>query len=170
VSQSRGRPLRLHAGDAARLWSKVTKTSTCWIFTKGSVGSDGYGRFSLRQPGGGRERMVTPHQVAAVLAFGELEEGATLLHDCDVRLCVRTGPGHVRVGTQAENMRQAARRGRARGPRPGLVDVRGRVEASRAIQKALRASTDRSPDGLARVLAEALAAGDPLRHNGRLWG
>jgi hypothetical protein len=118
--------------------------------------------------------MVTPHQVAAVLAFGELPAGVTLLHDCDVRLCVRTGPGHVRVGTQAENMRQAARRGRARGPRPGLVDVRGRVGASRAVQQAVRASTDRSPDGLARVLAEVLAevlaAGDPLRHNGRLFG
>jgi hypothetical protein len=168
VSKSRGRPLRLNAYDAARLRSRVLTTSTCAIWL-GSVGSDGYGRFSLRQPGGGRERMVTPHQIAAVLAYGELAEGATLLHDCDVRLCVRTGLGHVRVGTQAENMQQAARRGRACGPRPGLVDERGRVGASRAIQNALRASTDRSPDGLARVLAEALAAGDPLRHNGRLF-
>jgi len=167
VSQSQGRPLRLDGLAAERFWSHVVKTSTCWIAMH-SVGSDGYGRFALRMPGGGRQRTVTPHQIAAVLAFGELEEGVTLLHDCDVRLCVRTGPGHVRVGTQGENMRQAARRGRARGPRPGLVDVRGRVGASRAIQQALRASTDRSPDGLARVLAEALAAGDPLRHNGRL--
>ncbi|MFL6163576.1 MAG: hypothetical protein ACJ74U_15300 [Jatrophihabitantaceae bacterium] len=169
MSQSRGRPLRLNAYDVDRFRSRVLATSTCAIWL-GAVGADGYGRFSLRQPGGGRERMVTPHQVAAVLAFGELAEGVTLLHDCDVRLCVRTGPGHVRVGTQAENMRQAAWRGRARGPRPGLVDVRGRVGASRAVQKAMRASTDRSPDGLARVLAEALAAGDPLRHHGRLWG
>jgi hypothetical protein len=137
------------------------------VFT-GSVGSDGYGRFALRQPDG-RQRTVTPHQVAAVLAYGELPAGATLLHDCDVRLCVRTDPGHVRISTQAENMQQAAQRGRARGPRPGLVDVRGPVRASRAVQDALRASTDRSTAGLARVLAEVLAAGDPLRHNGRLF-
>ena len=132
------------------------------------MGSDGYGRFALRREDG-RQRTVTPHQVAAVLAFGELAAGATLLHDCDVRLCVRTGPGHVRVGSQAENMQQAAWRGRARGPRAGMVDMRGPVGASRAVQEALRASTDRSAVGLARVLAEALAAGDPLRFNGRLF-
>jgi hypothetical protein len=88
VSQSRGRPLRLNAYDVDRFRSRVLATSTCAIWL-GAVGADGYGRFSLRQPGGGRERMVTPHQVAAVLAFGELEEGVTLLHDCDVRLVRR---------------------------------------------------------------------------------
>jgi hypothetical protein len=61
-----------------------------------------------------------------------------------------------------------AGRGGARGPRPGLVDVRGRLGATRAIQHALPASTHRSAAGL-RVLAEVLAAGDPLRHNCRLF-
>jgi len=107
--------------------------------------------------------MVTPHQVAAVLRWGELAPGATILHDCDQRLCCRTDPGHVRVATQSENMQQAVRRGRAAGPRPGLVDVRGNVGASRAIQSALRAAADRSPQGLAAALAAAVAAGDPRR-------
>ena len=167
MSQSAGRPLPLDPAAVDRFWSLVVVSSTCWVWGA-TVGSDGYGRFALRQPDG-RQRTVTPHQVAAVIAFGELAVGATLLHDCDVRLCVRTDPGHVQVGTQAENMQQAAWRGRARGPRPGLVDVRGPVGASRAIQAALRASTDRSAAGLARVLADALAAGDPLRFNGRLF-
>lgn len=105
--------------------------------------------------------MVTPHQVAAVLAGGELEPGATILHDCELRLCCRTDPVHVRVATQGENMRQAARRGRAVGPRPGLVDVRGKVGASRAVQTALRTATDRTGHALAVVLAEEVAAGDP---------
>jgi hypothetical protein len=167
VSRSAGRPLQLADGDDARFRARVLTTDSCSIWTA-TIGSDGYGRFALRGPDG-RQRTVTPHQVAAVLAYGELPAGATLLHDCDVRLCVRTGPGHVRVGTQAENIQQAAQRGRARGPRPGLVDVRGRRGASVAVQEALRASTDRSTVGLARVLAEVLAAGDPLRHNGRLF-
>ena len=55
------------------------------------------------------------------------------------------------------------RRGRAVGPRPGRVDVRGKVGASRAIQAALGASVDRSPDALAGVLAAVLADGDPWR-------
>lgn len=110
---------------------------------------------------GERQRTVTPHQVAAVLASGELESGVTILHDCDLRLCCRTDPGHTRVATQTENMQQAAWRGRAVGPRPGLVDVRGKAGASRAVQAALRTATDRSPEGLAATLATVIAAGDP---------
>lgn len=108
-----------------------------------------------------RQRTVTPHQIAAVLADGEIEVGATILHGCDLRLCCSVAPGHVRVATQAENMQQAAWRGRAAGPRPGLVDTRGKAGASRAVQAALRIATDRSPEGLALTLAEVVAAGDP---------
>ena len=97
--------------------------------------------------------------------FGPVPLGATLMHDCDVRVCVSTAPGHVRVATQRENMRQAARRGRAVGPRPGLVDVRGKVGASRAVQAAIgaAAASGASPQELAAVLARVLADGDPLR-------
>ena len=60
-------------------------------------------------------------------------------------------------------MRQAMARGRAVGPHPGRVDVRGKAGASRAIQAALRNATDRSPAALAAVLAAVIADGDPLR-------
>jgi hypothetical protein len=154
--------LPLRVSDVRRFEAMVLVTGSCAVWL-GTVGSDGYGRFAVRIAG--RQRTVTPHQVAAVLAWGPLAAGVTLMHDCDVRLCVRAGLGHLRIGSQTENMRQAARRGRARGPRPGWVDVRGDVGASRAIQDALRASPDRSPEGLAVVLRDALAAGDPLRDN-----
>jgi hypothetical protein len=110
-------------------------------------------------------RIVSPHHVAAAQRFGPVPLGATLMHDCDVRVCVSTDPGHVRIATQRENMRQAARRGRLAGPRPGLVDVRGKVGASRAVQAAIGAAAVRGagPQELAAVLAEVLAAGDPLR-------
>lgn len=156
MSQSAGRPLQLGDDDITRFWALVLPSSDCWAWMA-SIGSDGYGRFALRLPDG-RQRTVTPHQVAAVLAYGEPPAGATLLHDCEVRLCVRTGPGHVRVGTQAENMQQAAHRGRSRGPHPGLVDTRGPAGASRAVQAALRASAERDPVVLALVLRELLAA------------
>jgi len=109
------------------------------------------------------ERIVSPHLVAATLALGPVPVGSTLMHDCDVRICVGTHAGHVRVATQGENMQQAVRRGRAAGPRPGLVDVRGNVGASRAIQEALRSQVTASPAELAELLAGVLAAGDPLR-------
>jgi len=75
--------------------------------------------------------------------------------------CVSTDPGHVRVATQRENMRQAARRGRLAGPRPGLVDVRGKVGASRAVQAAIGAAV--AGGAGPQELAVVLAAGDPLR-------
>jgi hypothetical protein len=128
----------------------------------GAVGSDGYGRIAIRNAEDGA-RTLTPHQVGARLGYGPIPAGATVLHDCEVRLCCRAGPGHLRVGTQSENMRQAVARGRAVGPRPGRVDVRGKAGASRAIQAALLAAADRSPAGLAAVLAAVIAEGDPWR-------
>src|SRR5664279_5673790 len=135
VSQSWGRPLRLSHADIVRWRAQLLVTGTCHVWM-GAVGSDGYGR---------------------------IPAGATVLHDCEVRLCCRAAPGHLRVGTQSENMRQAVARGRAVGPHPGRVDVRGKAGASRAIQAALRAVTDRSPAALAAVLASVIAEGDPLR-------
>ena len=161
MSKSQGLRLRLSHPDIARWNARVVDTSACRIWM-GAVGSDGYGRFSIRNDKDG-ERVITPHQVAARLAFGPMPVGSTLMHDCDVRVCVSTAPGHVRVATQRENMVQAARRGRAAGPRPGLVDVRGKVGASRAVQDAIRDAGTDDPDALAMVLTHCLAAGDPLR-------
>ena len=162
MSKSLGRPLRLSHADIVRWHGNVLETATCHVWM-GAVGSDGYGRLAVNNQDDG-SRMLTPHQVAARIGFGPIPEGATLLHHCEVRLCCRYDPHrHVTVGTQSENMRQAVARGRAVGPRPGRVDVRGKVGASRAIQAALRDAVDRSPIALARVLAKVIADGDPLR-------
>jgi len=161
VSKSQGRPLRLSHADIVRWRSHVLVTATCHVWM-GAVGSDGYGRLAINNQQDGA-RVLTPHQVAARLGFGPIPEGATLLHHCEVRLCCRYDTGHVRVGTQAENMQDAVRRGRAVGPRPGRTDLRGKVGASRAIQAALRDAGNRSPEALTAVLAVTLEAGDPWR-------
>lgn len=155
MSKSSGRELALTAADVARWRALVLPTATCWVWC-GAIGSDGHGRFGIRTVDY-RQRTVTPHQVAAVVAGGELDAGVTILHDCDVRLCCRTDPGHVRVATR----RTCSRPPGAAGPRPGLVDVRGKAGASRAVQTALRAAADHSPEGLAATLAAVVAAGDP---------
>jgi len=166
VSKSLGRGLRLSNRDLNRWDRQVLVTATCHIWA-GAIGSDGYGRFSITNPQDG-DRMLTPHQVGARLGFGPLPVHCTLMHDCEVRLCCSTAPGHVRIATQKENMRQAVARGRSRGPRPGLVDTRGVVGASRAIQAAIVSAMQADPGigktELAAVLAAAIAAGDPLRH------
>jgi hypothetical protein len=166
VSKSLGRGLRLSNRDLNRWDRQVIGTAACDIWA-GAIGSDGYGRFSITNPQDG-DRMLTPHQVGARLGFGPLPVDCTLMHDCEVRLCCSTAPGHVRIATQRENMRQAVARGRSRGPRPGLVDTRGVVGASRAIQAAIVSAVTADPGigktELAAVLAAAVAAGDPLRH------
>lgn len=165
MSKSTRPSARLSAQDLVRFHRHVVKTTSCHIWL-GAVGSDGYGKFSIHNKLDG-ERVISPQQVSARLAFGPMPLGSTLMHDCDVRVCVSTAPGHVRVSTQRENMRQAAWRGRAVGPRPGNVDTRGKVGASRAVQTALRDHLAQHPnadaDELAAVLAVCLAEGDPLR-------
>ena len=161
MSQSQGRPLRLSHADIVRWRAQLLVTGTCHVWM-GAVGSDGYGRIAIRNAEDGA-RTLTPHQVGARLGYGPIPAGATVLHDCEVRLCCRAAPGHLRVGTQSENMRQAVARGRAVGPHPGRVDVRGKAGASRAIQAALRDATGRSPSALAAVPAAVIADGDPLR-------
>ena len=161
-----GRGLQLSNRDLNRYHRQVIATATCDIWA-GAIGSDGYGRFSITNPEDGA-RMLTPHQVGARLGFGPLPIDCTLMHDCEVRLCCSPSPGHVRIATQQENMRQAVARGRSRGSRPGLVDTRGVVGASRAIQAAILSAMQVDPGisraALAAVLAAAVAAGDPLRN------
>jgi uncharacterized protein (DUF433 family) len=48
---------------------------------------------------------------ASYMAFkGEIPEGRLVLHSCDNRLCIN--PEHLRIGNQADNMRDRSERGR----------------------------------------------------------
>lgn len=170
MSRSRGEPLSLTATDRERFDASICRTSTCHIWLGSLSRPGGYGQWWLRRPDG-RQRVVSAHRVAFELVHGPLPEGATLMHDCEVRLCVNTGPGHVHAATQAENVDQAVRRRRMAGPRPGLVDVRGPVGQADAVQTALRdvlAQGRPDPDQMAAVLADVIAAGDPLADQLRL--
>ncbi len=165
---------RLSRSDVQRLRAQIVPTASCTLWM-GAVGSDGYGKFWVSTPAttptvdpavrvrGGR--VITPHAAVSALVFGPLPLGSTHLHDCDVRLCVNTHPGHLRRGTQRENVRQAVARGQLRGPKPGMVDVRGPAGASRAIQDAIRAAITAGPTSpamLAHILAEVTAAAFPM--------
>lgn len=175
VSKSTLPSARLSRADVQRLLSQIVRTATCHLWM-GAVGGDGYGRFWVppsRSAAAGADcaepsvagRMITAHAAVSAVVFGDLPLGSTHLHDCDVRLCVNTHPGHLRRGTQRENVRQAVARGHLRGPRPGLVDVRGPVGASKAIQDAVGAAVTAgttSPAVLAQVLAGVIAEGFPL--------
>lgn len=72
----------------------------------------GYGRLTIN-------RIETyAHRAMMVALTGQpIPEGLCVLHSCDNKPCIN--PNHLRIGTHAENMRDAKERGRYKGPPKG---------------------------------------------------
>lgn len=91
-------------GDVAeRLWAKVDKTETCWLWI-GCRNVSGYGHFSIRR------RAFPAHRIAYELTFGPIPDGLDVCHHCDNPPCVR--PDHLFLGTRADNLNDMYRKGR----------------------------------------------------------
>jgi hypothetical protein len=86
-----------------RFWSKVDKTTECWIWT-GSITPKGYGQFYFRGT------VETSHRVSWILTFGDIPNNLYVCHICDNPKCVR--PDHLFVATQATNLRDMMKKGR----------------------------------------------------------
>ena len=87
-----GRP-RIPLAD--RIWSKVEKAGSCWLWTGYIQG--GYGM--VKESGG---RRVLAHRAVYEILTGKIPEGLQLDHLCRVRHCVN--PGHLEPVTQKENI------------------------------------------------------------------
>lgn len=96
---------RKHRNVVVRFWEKVVKTEGCWLWTGKSFSSYGYGLLHIRGRG-----MVRAHRLSWEIHHGLIPDGLWVLHHCDVPRCVR--PDHLFLGTHADNMADAHRKGR----------------------------------------------------------
>ena len=79
--------------------------SGCWVWTKG-LNVSGYGMIQISGAG------VLAHRAAYTEWVGIIPDGLFVLHKCDNPPCIN--PEHLTTGTQDDNMKQMAARGRGR--------------------------------------------------------
>lgn len=85
-------------------WTRVTKTESCWLYNRAS--KNGYARISVLG------YVTQAHQLSWMIANDRfIPKGMVIRHSCDNPTCVR--PDHLVLGTQADNMQDMVRRGRA---------------------------------------------------------
>ena len=90
-----------------RFWSKVKKTSRCWLWT-GAVVSQrgGYGVIHLDR----NNSATHVHRLSYILHCGNIPSGYCVCHKCDTPSCVR--PSHLFIGTHADNLADMRAKGR----------------------------------------------------------
>ena len=89
-------------------WAKVARgaPNDCWEWVKGKD-RDGYGLTRING------KQFRAHRLAMTLSGVLVRRGDVVMHSCDNPSCCN--PAHLSVGSQAENLADMNRKGRARG-------------------------------------------------------
>jgi hypothetical protein len=145
-----------------RFWSKVRigDINECWLW-EAAMNPQGYGQFGLeRDRAKGINKRVAAHRFAWELTYGPIPEGLSVLHRCDTPLCVN--PKHLFLGTQADNMRDMAAKGRHRGmsglqhryDRRGITitrEIANQIRLAAGAQKEIASEFGVDPSTVSRI-------------------
>lgn len=143
---------------AKRFWAKVDKTNNCWNWM-GALRRGGYGIIGIDG------KTIAAHRLSWELHFGRIKGGLFVLHHCDNRRCVN--PQHLFLGTQKDNLQDAARKGRvwrARGKNNGgtvwtnkqLLEIYRRYIVGGISQAQLAREYGVKPSAIYRVIRKKL--------------
>lgn len=127
-----------------RFWTHVQRAGAddCWPWT-GFLNADGYGHLRVGTS------MIRAHRYALMLSGVDVKAGDSVLHSCDHPACCN--PGHLRVGTQQENIQDMLDRNRYLPSRPhGESHSSAKLTAAQVVELRARWSAGEPAPALAR--------------------
>lgn len=124
-------PMWLEEADLARFYAKIFMAKNgCWLWLA-SKDIHGYGAFGLLTPAG--YKTVKAHRVSYALRYGTINSGQMVCHKCDCPKCVN--PAHLFLGTQKDNMRDCADKGRIKIPHyKALLNGNGKLSEAQVAE------------------------------------